>query len=160
VSGVILECEELGQKMSMDFYQTMKKAPAVVERWKPYILTAEQVWQNANNREEAVQFLLKLPDPNPEEFEKVLAFVRTLPYFLRGLLQQAAKGLPPSPGGRPHGLTPDQSREVCKQIGQLYGEAVDLADAKLRTAQRYGVSLSTIQRTWKKRANTNSTPSG
>ena len=29
---VILECEELGQKMSMDFYQTMKKAPAVVER--------------------------------------------------------------------------------------------------------------------------------
>jgi len=143
---VILECEELGQKMGMDFYQTMKKAPAVVERWKPYILTAQQVWQNANNREEAIQYLLVLPDPSAEEFEKVTAFIRTLPYLLRGLLQDAAKGLPSPPGGRPHGLTLDQSREVCKQIGQLYGAGVALADAKLRMAQRYGVSHSTIQR--------------
>jgi len=109
--GGILECEELGQKMGMDFYQTMKKAPAVVERWKPYILTAQQVWQNANNREEAVQFLLALPDLSAEEFEKVTAILRTLPYLLRGLLQDAAKGLPSPPGGRPHGLTSDQSRE-------------------------------------------------
>src|SRR5882672_4843234 len=149
---VILECEQLGQKMGMDFYQTMKKAPAVVERWKPYILTAQQVWQNANNREEAVQFLLALPDPSAEEFEKVTAFLRTLPFLLRGLLQEAAKGLPPPPGGRPHGLTSDQSKEVCRQIGQLYGEGVDLAHAQLRMAQPYGVSLSTIQRAWKKRA--------
>jgi hypothetical protein len=138
--------------MGMDFYQTMKKAPAVVEKWKPYVLTAQQVWQNANTREEAIQFLLNLPDPKPEEFEKVVAFLKALPYVLRGLLQEAAKGLPPSPGGRPHGLTPDQSREVCRQIGQLYGEGVDLAEAKLRMARRYGVSLSTIQRAWKKRA--------
>ena len=118
---VLLECEQMGQKAGMDFYQIMKKAPAVVERWKPFILTAQQFWQRANTREEAIQFLLSLPDPKPEEFEKVVAFLGTLPYLLRGLLQEAAKGLPPSPGGRPHGLNPDQSREVCRQIGQLYG---------------------------------------
>ena len=155
---VVLECEQVGQKMGMDFYQTMKKAPAVVERWKPYILTAQQVWQNANDREEAVQFLLALPDPSAEEFEKVTAFLRTLPPSARPA-KDAAKGLPSPPGGRPHGLTPKQGREVCRQIGQLYGEGVDLADAKLRMAQRYGVSLSTIQRAWKKRVNTSSAPS-
>jgi hypothetical protein len=124
----------------------------VIERWKPYILTAQQVWQNANNRKEAVQFLLNLADPKPEEFEKVTAFLRTLPYLLRGLLQDAAKGLPPPPGGRPQGLPPDQSREVCRQVGQLYGDGIDLAEAKLRMARRYGVSLPTIQRALKKRA--------
>jgi hypothetical protein len=149
---VMLECEQLGQKMGMDFYQTMKKAPAVVERWKPYILTAQHIWQNANNREEAIQYLLNLPDPKPEDFEKVVTFLGTLPYLLRGLLQEAAKGLPPPPGGRPHGLNPDQCREVCRQIGQLYGEGVELAEAKLRMARRYGLSPSTIQRAWKKRA--------
>jgi DNA invertase Pin-like site-specific DNA recombinase len=92
-----------------------------------------------------------LPEPKPENFEKLLAFMRTLPYFLRAQLQAAAKDLPPSPGGRPRGLTPDQSREVCQQIGQLYGEGVDLASAKRRMALRYGVSLSTIQRAWKER---------
>jgi hypothetical protein len=133
------------------FLPNHEEGPAVVERWKPYILAAEQVWQHANNREEAVQFLLASPDPSAEEFEKVTTFLRSLPYLLRGLLQEAAKGLPPPPGGRPHGLTPDQSREACRQIGQLYGDGVDLAEGKLRMARRYGVSLSTIQRAWKKR---------
>jgi hypothetical protein len=148
---LVLECEQVGEKMGMDFYETMKKAPSVVERWQVYFLAAQQVWQSANNREEAVRFLEKLPEPKPENFEKLLAFMRTLPYFLRAQLQAAAKDLPPSPGGRPRGLTPDQSREVCQQIGQLYGEGVDLANAKRRMALRYGVSLSTIQRAWKER---------
>lgn len=143
--------EQVGQKMGIDFYETMKKAPAVVDRWKVYYSTAQEVWQNANNREEAVRFLENLPEPKPENFEKVLTFLQTLPYLLRGLLQDAAKALPPSPGGRPRGLRPEDNREVCKQIGQLYGEGVELADAKRRTAMRYGVSLSTIQRAWKDR---------
>ena len=151
---LVLECEQAGQKMGMDFYETMKKAPAVVERWKTYFLVAQEVWQHANSREEAVRILESLPDPSPEAFEKVMAFLQTLPYFLRGVFHEAAKGLPPSPGGRPRGLTHQESRDVCKQIGQLYGEGVSLADAKSRMAQRYGVSLTTIQRVWKKRTPT------
>ena len=129
----------------------MKKAPAVVERWKTYFQVAQQVWQSANNREEAIRLLENLPEPKLENFEKVMVFLRTLPYFLRAQLQTAAKDLPPSPGGRPRGLKPEQSREVCRQIGLLYSEGVDLADAKRRMALRYGVSPSTIQRAWKER---------
>lgn len=149
---LVLELEQVGQKMGMDFYETMKKAPIVVDRWKVYYLTAQEIWRNADNREEAVRFLENLPEPKPENFEKVLTFLQTLPYLLRGLLQDAAKALPPSPGGRPRGLNPEDSREVCKQIGQLYGEGVELAEAKRRMAMRYGVSLSTIQRAWKDRS--------
>lgn len=128
-----------------------EKGPIRCRAMAGYFLAAQQVWQSANNREEAVRFLEKLPEPKPENFEKLLAFMRTLPYFLRAQLQAAAKDLPPSPGGRPRGLTPNQSREVCQQIGQLYGNGVDLANAKRRIALRYGVSLSTIQRAWKER---------
>ncbi len=31
---LVLECEQAGEKMGMDFYETMKKAPSVVERWQ------------------------------------------------------------------------------------------------------------------------------
>jgi hypothetical protein len=31
--------------------------------------------------------------------------------------------------------------EVCLQIGNLYGQGVELPDAQKRMAQRYGVSL-------------------
>lgn len=148
---LVLECEQVGQKMEMDFYETMKKAPAVVEKWKPYFVIAQQIWENANNREEATRLLENLPEPKPEEFENFLAFLRTFPYFLRALFQQAGKGLPPSPGGRPRELTADERKDVCKQIGQLYGGGVELADAKLRMAQHYGVSLSTVQRAWQER---------
>lgn len=123
----------------------------MVERWKVFYRVAQQVWQNANNQEEALRFLENAPDLKPEEFEKILALVRTLPYLLRSLLQDAAKGLPPSPGRRPRGLSPEDSREVCKHIGQLYAEGVDLAEAKRRMSLRYGVSLSTIQRAWVER---------
>jgi hypothetical protein len=148
---LVLECEQAIQKMGGDLYEVMKKAPLVVERWRPFFLTAEHVWNNACNREDAIRYLLSAPDPNPEEFEKALTFLRSLPYFLRGWLQEAAKGLPPSPGGRPHGLEPPERREVRQQIGRLYAEGVSLSDAKKRMAQSYGVSLSTIQRAWQER---------
>jgi hypothetical protein len=149
---LMLECEQAGQKMGVDFYEFMRKAPAVVDRWKPYYHPAREVWQTASNREGAIQFLLTVPDPDPGTFEKVAAFLKNLPYFLRGSFQDAAKNLPPPPGGRPHELTLDECKEVCKQIGQLYGDGLTLAEAKKRMTLRYGVSLSTIQRAWQKRA--------
>jgi hypothetical protein len=156
----LTECEHAALKMGVDFYEIMKKAPVIMERWKPYYLTAQKVWENAKNRDDAIRFLLASPDPNPEQFDKVLAFMGTLPHFLRGSLQDAAKSLPPSPGGRPHELTHDQRREVCKQIGYLYGEGVALSDAKKRMAQRYAVSLRTIQRAWQERATRSSDSPG
>jgi hypothetical protein len=149
---LISECEQSFQKMGLDLYAVMKKAPEVVERWKKYYPVAQKVWSNSRSREDLSAALLAGPDPNPEELETWLAFMRTLPHFLRGSLQGIAKSLPPSPGGRPRELTPQECIEVCLQIGQLYGQGVALPDAQKRMAKRYNVSLRTVQRAWQHRA--------
>ena len=148
----VTECEQAMQKMGFDLYEVMKQAPRIAERYKPYYLAAEKIWENARNREDAVRLLLDSPDLAPEKVGKVFNVIRTLPYLLRGAFQNIVRALPPSPGGRPHELTPGQRREVCSQIGFLYGQGVELADAKKRMAQRYDVSLRTIQRAWKERS--------
>ena len=86
----------------------------------------------------------------------MLTLIRTVPYLLRSYLQDAAKSLPPSPGGRPRELTPEQRKEVCLRIGQLYGGGLEIRDAQKRMAQHYGVSLRTIQRAWQERGKWNS----
>jgi len=140
--------------MGADFYEVMQRAPQVVEKWKRYAVLFQQVWHNAKSRAELTAFLLTTgPDPHPEELETVLALIRTVPYLLRNQLQGVAKRLPPSPGGRPRGLRPEQNKEVCLQIGKLYGQGVELPAAQKRMARRYSVSLRTIQRAWQERAN-------
>ena len=153
---LISETEESFYKMGMDFYETMKRAPAVLEKWKRYAPLYEQLWKNASSRKELTAFLLTGPDPKPEEIETVLILIRSVPYLLRSYLQATAKSLPPSPGGRPQELTPEKRKEVCLRIGQLYGMGVELRDAQKRMAQRYVVSLRTIQRAWQERAKWNS----
>jgi hypothetical protein len=124
-----------------------------VEKWKQF---APLSWNHASNREELTAFLVTGPDPNPEEMETVLTLIRTVPYLLRGSLQNAAKSLPSSPGGRPRELRPEQRKEICLNIGQLYGLGVELRDAQKRMARRYDVSFRTIQRAWQERAKWNS----
>ena len=151
---LISECEQMCQKMGADFYEVMQRAPQIVEKWKRYAALFRQVWDNAKSREELTAFLLTTgPDPKPEEVETVLTLIRTVPYLLRNQLQGVAKSLPPSPGGRPRGLSPEQNKEVCLQIGKLYGQGVELPAAQKRMARRYSVSLRTIQRAWQERAN-------
>jgi hypothetical protein len=156
---LISECEQTCQKLGGDWYDVMKKTPQVVEKWKRYAPLFQQVWSNARNRGELTAFLLTIgPDPSPEELETVLTLIRTVPYLLRNQLQGAAKSLPPAPGGRPRELSAEQSREICMQIGQLYGLGVELPDAQKRMARRYSVSLRTIQRAWQHRAKWNHAP--
>ena len=149
---LISETEQSFQKMGLDLYTIMQRAPAVVEKWKRYYGLFQQVWNHASSREELTAFLVTGPDPSPEEMETVLTLIRTVPYLLRSSLQNATKSLPPSPGGRPRELRPEQRKEICLQIGQLYGLGVELRDAQKRLAQRYDVGLRTIQRAWQERA--------
>ena len=155
---LITETEQSFQKMGLDLYEIMQRAPAVVEKWKRYSGLFRQVWNHASSREELTAFLLTGPDPSPEEMGTVLTLIRTVPYLLRSSLQDAAKSLPPPPGGRPRGLSPEQSKEVCLQIGQLYGLGVELPDAQKRMARHYSVGLRTIQRAWQQRSKWNSGP--
>ena len=111
---------------------------------------------HAGSREELSAFLLSGPDLNPAEMETVLTLIRTIPYLLRRAFQDATQSLPPSPGGRRWELLPEQRQEICLRIGQLYGLGVEVRDAQKRMAQRYDVSLRTIQRAWQERAKWNS----
>ncbi len=150
---LLSECEQTCQKMGVDFYEAMKGAPRVVERLKGYATRFQQFWEHAGNREELASFLLTTgPELQPVELETALALIRTVPYLLRSQFQSVAKRLPPSPGGRPRGLSPEESRAVCQQIGTLFGQGVRLPDAQKRMARRHGVSLRTIQRAWRERA--------
>jgi hypothetical protein len=148
-----LRLSKASKKLGLDLYETMKRAPAFVEKWKQF---APLSWNHASSREELTAFLVTGPDPNPEEMETVLTLIRTVPYLLRGSLQNAAKSLPSSPGGRPRELRPEQRKEICLNIGQLYGLGVELRDAQKRMARRYDVSFRTIQRAWQERAKWNS----
>jgi hypothetical protein len=153
---LITETEQSFEKMGMDFYQTMQKAPAILEKWKGYAPLFQKLWCRATNREQLTELLLAGPDSSPEEMETVLTIIRTLPYLLRSYLQDTAKALPPSPGGRPRELTAEQRKEVCLKIGHLYGMGVEMRDAQKRMAQQYNVSLRTIERAWQERAKWNS----
>ena len=149
---IVSECEQSFQKMGLDFYEAMKKAPEVVKRWKKYYPLAQEVWSNARSRERLAAALITGPGPNPEELERWLAFIRALPYFLRGALQGIAGSSPPPPGGRPRELAAQECMESLPANWQsLHGQGVELPDAQKRMAQRYDVSLRTIQRIWQQR---------
>jgi hypothetical protein len=53
--------------------------------------------------------------------------------------------------GRPRSLTTEQQKAVCEYVGQLHTEGLDIKTAKQRAAQKFGVSVSTIDRTWAER---------
>ena len=152
---LINEAEQSCQKMGWDFYEIMKRAPAVVERWKRYAPLVQGFWSHATDRQQLTEFMIPEPDLSPEAVETMLTLIRTLPHLLRGYFQDAAASLPPSPGGRPRELTPEQRKEVCLRIGQLYGQGVEVRDAQERMAKHYNVSLRTIQRAWQQRAKWN-----
>ena len=155
---LITETEQSFQKMGLDLYQVMQRAPQVVEKWKRYYGLFQQVWNHASSREELTAYLLTGPAPSPEEMETVLTLIRTVPYLLRSSLQDATKSLPPPPGGRPRELSPEQCKEICLQVGRLYGLGVELRDAQKRMARHHSVGLRTIQRAWQQRSKWTSGP--
>jgi hypothetical protein len=146
------EAEQFARALGGDFYEVMQKAPQVVEKWRKHEFLAREIWKHASSRESLRAFLLSMTDPDPAELARWVSFMRTLPFILRKDLQTAAKKLPPSPGGRPKELQPDDCREICIEIGRLFGQGVAVREAQKRMAQRYNKSLRTIQRAWQDRA--------
>lgn len=56
-------------------------------------------------------------------------------------------------GGRPKSLTSEQAKAACEHIGSLIAQGLDMKTAKQRAAQKFHVSMSTIERTWAERKN-------
>lgn len=58
------------------------------------------------------------------------------------------KEFPVINAGRPKSLTSEQQRAVCEYVGKLYSEGLEIKIAKQRAAQKFDVSVSTINRAW------------
>jgi DNA invertase Pin-like site-specific DNA recombinase len=87
-----------------------------------------------------------------EELEKAAQTVRRkfLAAFRKPLLD-AIKRLPYPPGGRRKALSHNDELQVCSKIGSLIVGGCTLKEAVRRLADRFGVSRSTIYRTWRNR---------
>ena len=99
--------------------------------------------------------LLQQAEPSPESEQMLMTMVENLPslavVFLSMVSSEASKSFPIANSGRPKSLTSDNRRAVCEYIGKLHSQGTKLKIAKERTAQKFSVSLSTVERTWAER---------
>ena len=106
------------------------------------------------NREQ-LDALLQQSELSSENEQMLITMVENLPSLvvvgLNMLSSEAAKSFPVANTGSPKSLTSENRRAVCEYIGKLHSQGTDLKVAKERTAQKFSVSLSTVERTWAER---------
>jgi hypothetical protein len=104
---------------------------------------------------ERLEALLQQAELPPEDEQMFIAMAESFPSLigvaLNMLSSEAAKTFPVSNTGRPKSLTSTKRRAVCEHIARLYGQGTNLKVAKKRTAQKFNVSLSTVERSWAER---------
>jgi hypothetical protein len=104
---------------------------------------------------ERLETLLQQAEMPPEEEQMLIAIAESLPSLigvaLNMLSLEAAKSFPVLNTGRPKSLTSTKRTAVCEHIAKLYGQGTNLKVAKNRTAQKFNVSLSTVERSWAER---------
>lgn len=135
-----------GAKGFEDAEETMQQiADLLTQRVKPLM-----------NRER-LEALLEQVELPPKDEQMFMAMAESFPSLivvaLNMLSSEAAKTFPVANAGRPQSLTSTKRIEVCEHILKLYGQGTKLMVAKQRTAQKFGVSLSTVERTWAERKN-------
>src|SRR5271170_785105 len=99
----------------------------------------------------------RLPPLSMRERMMILFLMPRLPQLLRlGLKmlgEEAGRTLPAPDGGRPRSMSADTVEEALDYVCKLQRQGVRLEIAKLRTAQKFGCSLRTIERYWRTRDN-------
>jgi hypothetical protein len=104
---------------------------------------------------EHLDALLTQADIKAEDEEMLVALFENLPSVIGMLLNmissEAAKTFPLANIGRPKSLSSEKRRSVCANIAQLHGQGTNLKVAKTRTAQKFGISMSTVERIWAER---------
>jgi hypothetical protein len=113
-------------------------------------------------REGFLAKLLKEREPEPFELEAQIEMIHLLPYKIRKVMPEAVRkagqAFPQDPGGRPRAFTDEESRYVCKEIGELIVRGVRLGDAQTQLALRMSkklekdISVRSVQRAWQDRA--------
>jgi len=115
-----------------------------------------RAFEPLKNRKTISAWFDQVPEPGPEDEAMLVACCEMLPTLLRmnvqAFAEELSKTMPHAPGGRPQALSPDAQKEICKFIGQLHSEGVELREAKKRASRKWDVSVRTVQRLWSTRA--------
>jgi hypothetical protein len=98
--------------------------------------------------------LLKSPEPTHEELEQMRNTAKRMDELILTIaapaMRTVLKKLPPDKGGRPKVFTPEKAKAACLEMATLLFQGVEKIDASKRVAQRYGVSVWTMNRYWRK----------
>jgi hypothetical protein len=120
------------------------------------IAFAHEGVESMKTLDELRALLDKIPPLTKREEVIGLLIARNLPGILRLGLKLAAKkaatNLPSLNNGRPPTLSSQEAHEALDYVSKLNRQGCSFEIAKLRTAQRFGCSLRTIERLWKDRA--------
>lgn len=102
-------------------------------------------------KEDLRNVLGRLPDPSALEKKLIWGVFQFLPQIFRyGAKQLAAKAerdLPPLPRGRPN-IDLERKADIVAYVGKLHMQGCSLEISKKRTAARFTISESTVQRIW------------
>lgn len=130
--------------------QTLEDAGAAVQRLADIL---NQVPPYCNRRRLAE--VLRPIEVTAEDETLVRGMTENFPAVTVALLEETLpvirKEFPIINAGRPKSLTSDQQRAACEYVGTLYAQGVNIKTAKRRAAQKFDVSVSTIERTWTQR---------
>ena len=106
------------------------------------------------NRERLVE-TLRQQDITAEQEMLIRGVIENFPAIVIGFFENALpmvrKEFPAVNSGRPKSLTSGEERAACEYIGKLHVEGVEMKIAKQRAAQKFNVSVPTINRTWAER---------
>jgi hypothetical protein len=143
--------ESLERLLKQGGIQTLEDAGAAVQRIAEIL---NQVIKPLCNRERLREELSKI-DVTAEDEVLIRAAAENFPAIAVALFGEALplmrKEFPVANAGRPKSLTSEQAKTVCQYIGHLHAQGLDIKTAKQRTAQKFDVSASTIDRTWAER---------
>jgi hypothetical protein len=90
------------------------------------------------------------PEPNIEDLSRMLvAFRGGLSFFRKTMLERAI-AIPPERGGRPKLLKKNQEADLNARISEQLSQGVEKKDAIRSAAAKYGVSIWTAKRAWKR----------
>jgi len=128
----------------------MLAAVIPVERLTPGMeKLAKKQFKEVGQRDRAFENIDKLSE---DEALEILKKLKTAPFEMRRLFQNAAKRLPHPPGGRKKIFSVADSNKIVDEITALIREGYEPKTAKSIVALRRNVSVSTIQRVWKQRS--------
>jgi hypothetical protein len=129
-----------------------------IKNWDEAINFAEKrfkwILDNLRNRSELEKIVCDAPEPTSQELEDILYNVEHGAGILRRLfLAFVKKEMPHDPGGRPRKLgTPEERARRVRQVIWFIEKGLGATEALRRVARKENLSLSSMQRIWKRRA--------